>query len=106
MPQVFLEYNSTVCHFSLIGVDKARSCDRLVGMKKLLVLLILIGNILVASEIIKEEKVLPITVYVVRNGDSDRSIHKIFLTEKSAKKYCDAFKENHNYDYEALALTE
>ena len=68
--------------------------------------MILIGNILVASEIIKEEKILPITVYVVRNGDSERSIHKVFLTEKSAKKYCDMFKENHNYEYEVLVLTE
>ena len=57
-------------------------------------------------EIIKEVKIEPITVYVIRNGDSDRSIHKVFLTEKSAKKYCDTYKESHNYECEVLVLTE
>ena len=47
-----------------------------------------------------------ITVYVVRNGDSDRSIHRVFLTEKSAKKYCDTYKDSHNYELEPLVLTE
>ena len=75
-------------------------------MKKMIVSLILIGNVLIASEIIKEVKIEPITIYVIRNGDSDRSIHKVFLTEKSAKKYCDTYKESHNYECEVLVLTE
>ena len=75
-------------------------------MKKILISLMLIGNLLVASEIVTETKIIPIKVYVVRNGDTDRSIHKIFLSEKAAKKYCDNYKENHNYEYEVLELTE
>jgi len=75
-------------------------------MKKLIVALILIGNVLFANEVIKNEKILPITVYVVRNGDSERSIHRVFLTEKAAKRYCDEYKDSHNYECEAIVLKE
>lgn len=46
------------------------------------------------------------TVYIVRNDDTDRTIHRVFLTERAAMHYVVAYKDSHNYEYEPLVLKE
>lgn len=73
-------------------------------IKNIVCIMCLIGGFVFADEIIKEHP--PITVYIVRNGDSERTIHKIFITEKSARKYVDQYKDSHSYEFEPLLLKE
>jgi hypothetical protein len=76
-------------------------------MKNVLCIMLLIGGFVVADELVKQDsKNTPITVYMIRNGDTDRTIHRVFLTEKAAKRYVNDYKESHAYEYEAVLLTE
>lgn len=47
-----------------------------------------------------------VTVYMVRNGDTDRTIHRVFLSEKAVKQYVNNYKESHAYEYEVVLLNE
>lgn len=75
-------------------------------MKNVLCIMLLIGGFVFAGEIVKQDTTPPITVYMVRNGDTDRTIHRVFLTEKAAKRYVNDYKESHAYEYEAVLLKE
>lgn len=37
---------------------------------------------------------------------NERVIEKIFLRKENAQKYCDTYKESHNYTFEEMDLTE
>jgi len=79
-------------------------------MKKLLynVLCIttMIGGFVLADEVIKHDNKIITTVYVIRNDDIDRTIHRIFATKSAANKYVNSYKSNHNYEIENIELTE
>lgn len=49
----------------------------------------------------------PIKLYVVYSYKFDeRTIQKIFLKKENAKKYCDTYKESHNYTFEEVTVNE
>ena len=49
----------------------------------------------------------PIKVYVIYTYKfNERIIEKIFLKKENAQKYCDTYKESHNYTFEELSITE
>lgn len=37
---------------------------------------------------------------------NERVIEKIYIKKENAQKYCDAFKESHNYTFEEITVTE
>lgn len=79
-------------------------------MKKLLYSLsysaILIGGIALSDEVLKSDSKIIVTVYVIRNSDSERAIHRIFATKVAATKYINDFKDSHNYEIETIYLKE
>lgn len=49
----------------------------------------------------------PVKVYVIYTYKfNERVIEKIFIRKENAQKYCDTFKENHNYTFEELTISE
>lgn len=49
----------------------------------------------------------PIKLYAVYSYKFDeRTIQKIFLKKENAQKYCDAYKESHNYTFEEIIIKE
>jgi len=49
----------------------------------------------------------PIKLYVIYTYKfNERVIEKIYIKKENAQKYCDAFKENHNYTFEEITVTE
>jgi hypothetical protein len=79
-------------------------------MKKLLYNLscsaILVGGIALSDELVKSDSKIIATVYVIRNGDSEKTIHRIFATKVAANKYINDFKDSHNYEIETINLKE
>jgi len=49
----------------------------------------------------------PIKLYVIYTYKfNERVIEKIYIKKENAQKYCDTFKENHNYTFEEITVTE
>ena len=49
----------------------------------------------------------PIKLYVIYTYKfNERTIEKIFIKKENAQKYCDTFKESHNYTFEELTVAE
>lgn len=49
----------------------------------------------------------PIKVYfIISSRTGDRTIEKVFLVKDNAKKYCDMYKDSHNYIIEEHTLSE
>lgn len=53
------------------------------------------------------DKIEPIKVYlIISSRTGDYTIEKIFLKKENAQKYCEIFKESHNYTIEEKTLNE
>ena len=49
----------------------------------------------------------PIKLYVIYTYKfNERVIEKIYIKKENAQKYCDMYKESHNYSVEERELTE
>jgi len=73
-------------------------------MKKLFLILLLIGNIIAASP---AANLVYMKVYVIYSYKyNEKIIEKIFVKKENAQKYCEAYKDSHNYTYEELSLLE
>ena len=49
----------------------------------------------------------PIKLYVIYSYKfNERVIEKIYIKKENAKKYCDDFKESHNYTFEEITISE
>lgn len=49
----------------------------------------------------------PIKVYVIYTYKFDEKIiERIFIKKENAQKYCDTYKQSHNYTFEELSITE
>lgn len=49
----------------------------------------------------------PIKLYVIYSYKfNERIIEKIYIKKENAKKYCDDFKESHNYTFEEITISE
>jgi len=52
-------------------------------------------------------QVKPISVYfVISSRSGDRTIEKVYLIKDNAEKYCNAYKDSHNYFVEEHQLSE
>lgn len=66
------------------------------------VLYILLITVAYATTVIE-----PIKVYfIISSRTGDRTIEKVFLVKDNAKKYCDMYKDSHNYIIEEHTLSE
>lgn len=49
----------------------------------------------------------PIKLYVIYTYKfNERVIEKIFIKKENAQKYCDTYKESHNYTFEEITVSE
>ena len=49
----------------------------------------------------------PIKVYfVISSRTGDRTIERVYLVKENAQKYCDMYKDSHNYIIEEHKLSE
>ena len=49
----------------------------------------------------------PIKLYVIYTYKfNERVIDKIFIKIENAQKYCDTYKESHNYTFEEITVSE
>ena len=49
----------------------------------------------------------PIKLYVIYTYKfNERVIEKIFIKKENAQKYCDTYKESHNYTFEEISISE
>ncbi len=49
----------------------------------------------------------PIKVYfVVSSRSGDRTIERVYLIKENAEKYCNMYKDSHNYSIEEQKLSE
>ena len=49
----------------------------------------------------------PVTVYyVVSSRSGDRTIERVYLLKENAEKYCNMYKDSHNYSIEEHKLSE
>jgi hypothetical protein len=49
----------------------------------------------------------PIKVYVIYTYKfNERVIEKIYIKKENAQKYCDLYKDSHNYTFEELTISE
>ena len=49
----------------------------------------------------------PIKLYVIYTYKfNERVIEKIYIKKENAQKYCDAFKDSHNYTFEEITISE
>ena len=49
----------------------------------------------------------PIKFYVIYTYKfNERVIEKIFIKKENAQKYCDTYKESHNYTFEEITVSE
>jgi len=70
-------------------------------MKSLLFSIVLI-TVAYASTITE-----PIKVYfVVSSRSGDRTIERVYLIKENAEKYCNMYKDSHNYSIEEHKLSE
>ena len=69
-------------------------------------ILVLLASLVIADSATTETPVKAVTLFIVRNGDESRTIHKVFLTEEGVKKYILRYKDSHNYESESISLTE
>ena len=44
--------------------------------------------------------------YVITYRSNERVIEKVYLKKENAQKYCDMYKDSHNYSVEERELTE
>jgi len=66
------------------------------------ILYILLITVAYATTVIE-----PIKVYfIISSRTGDRTIEKVFLVKDNAKKYCDMYKDSHNYIIEEHTLSE
>lgn len=69
---------------------------------KSFILCILLITVAYASTITE-----PIKVYfVISSRTGDRTIEKVYLVKENAQKYCDMYKDSHNYIIEEHKLSE
>lgn len=69
---------------------------------KSFILYILLITVAYASTITE-----PIKVYfVISSRTGDRTIEKVYLVKENAQKYCDMYKDSHNYIIEEHKLSE
>ena len=49
----------------------------------------------------------PIKLYVIYTYKfNERVIEKIYIKKENAQKYCDMFKDSHNYTFEEITISE
>ena len=49
----------------------------------------------------------PVTVYyVVSSRSGDRTIERVYILKENAEKYCNMYKDSHNYSIEEHKLSE
>jgi hypothetical protein len=49
----------------------------------------------------------PIKLYVIYTYKfNERVIEKIYIKKENAQKYCDMYKEHHNYTFEEITISE
>jgi len=49
----------------------------------------------------------PIKLYVIYTYKfNERVIEKIYMKKENAQKYCDTYKDSHNYTFEELTISE
>ncbi len=49
----------------------------------------------------------PIKLYVIYTYKfNERVIEKIYIKKENAQKYCDLYKDSHNYTFEELTISE
>ena len=49
----------------------------------------------------------PIKLYVIYTYKfNERVIEKIYIKKENAQKYCDTYKESHNYTFEEITISE
>lgn len=49
----------------------------------------------------------PIKLYVIYTYKfNEKVIEKIFIKKENAQKYCDVFKDSHNYTFEEIIVSE
>lgn len=49
----------------------------------------------------------PVKVYVIYTYKfNERVIEKIYIKKENAQKYCDTYKDSHNYTFEELTISE
>ena len=49
----------------------------------------------------------PIKLYVIYSYKfNERVIEKIYIKKENAQKYCDMFKDSHNYTFEEITVSE
>lgn len=64
----------------------------------------LISNIIAASSAVN---LVYMKVYVIYSYKyNEKIIEKIFVKKENAQKYCEAYKDSHNYTFEELSLLE
>ena len=73
-------------------------------MKKLLLTFLIIGGVIAANS---AANLVYMKVYVIYSYKyNDKIIEKIFVKKENAQKYCEAYKDSHNYTFEELSLLE
>lgn len=73
-------------------------------LKKIFFALLIIGNIIAASS---ATNIVYMKVYVIYSYKyNEKIIEKIFVKKENAQKYCEVYKDSHNYTFEELSLLE
>ncbi len=73
-------------------------------MKKLLLTFLIISGVMAANS---AANLVYMKVYVIYSCKyNEKIIEKIFVKKENAQKYCEAYKDSHNYTFEELSLLE
>lgn len=63
--------------------------------------------ILLITVVYASTSIEPIKVYfIISSRTGDRTIEKVFLVKDNAQKYCNMYKDSHNYIIEEHTLSE
>ena len=63
--------------------------------------------ILFTAMTVESPKIPKIKVYLIMTyKGNDLAIEKVYLKKENAQKYCDMYKDSHNYSVEERELTE
>ena len=63
--------------------------------------------ILLITVVYASTSIEPIKVYfIISSRTGDRTIEKVYLVKENAQKYCNMYKDSHNYIIEEHTLSE